>query len=394
MARRARGSAPRAKFGAELAEVTIAGERVLLCKPMEFMNVSGQAVARVAGFWKVGRRRTIVVHDELDLPFERLKLGAGGGPRRAQRHPVAHSADSGDPAFARVRVGIGRPAPGRDPARLRAVELLARRGGALPDVDRARRRRGRGDRQRRPHRRDEPLQRQSSERQRRDSGAEVVVVTAPSASLLARGNTGQTSRGRPMSTTGTNPRARARRHGADRARRSQRIGSSRDMAGRKREYETIYILRPDSTSDVIAQVNQKVRGVIEAGGGNLLKIDNWGKRKLAYEVKKQLKGIYLFFSYLGKAGLVEEVERNLRLTDSVIRYYSVKIAENVDPAARPSRVHRGGVHQGRDAGTGRGRDRDRSGRARSPFDEEEGAFDFEEAVFGSVDEPRGRGKKD
>ena len=83
-------------------------------------------------------------------------------------------------------------------------------------------------------------------------------------------------------------------------------------------------------------MNQKVRGVIEAGGGNLLKIDNWGKRKLAYEVKKQLKGIYLFFSYLGPAGLLEEVERNLRLTDSVIRYYSVKIAENVDPAARTS----------------------------------------------------------
>ena len=160
------------------------------------------------------------------------------------------------------------------------------------------------------------------------------------------------------------------------------------MAGRKREYETIYILRPDSTNDVIAQVNQKVRGVIEAGGGTLLKIDNWGKRKLAYEVKKQLKGIYLFFSYLGTAGLVEELERNLRLTDSVIRYYSVKIAENVDPAARTVRVHRGGVHQGRDARTRRGGDRDRSGRTlRAVRDDEEGAFDFEEAVFGGVDEP-------
>src|SRR3982751_94102 len=141
-----------------------------------------------------------------------------------------------------------------------------------------------------------------------------------------------------MTTTGTEPpRAGATPPAAAPvAPKQQRVGSARDMAGRKREYETIYILRPDSTSDVIALVNQKVRGVIESGGGNLLKIDNWGKRKLAYEVKKQLKGIYLFFSYLGQAGLLEEVERNLRLTDSVIRYYSVKIAENVDPAARPS----------------------------------------------------------
>src|SRR5437764_35013 len=208
---RARGNTPRAKFGAEIGEVTLAGARVLLCKPMEFMNVSGQAVARVAGFWKVPVADLIVVHDELDLPFGRLKLGVGGG-HGGHNGVRSLLADLGAAGFARVRVG----------------------------------------------------------------------------------------------------------------------------AGRKREYETSYILRPDSTTDVISQVNLKVRGVIEAGGGTLLKVDNWGKRKLAYEVKKQLKGIYLFFSYLGTAGLVEEVERNLRLTDSVMRYYSVKIAENVDPGARTS----------------------------------------------------------
>ena len=199
-----------------------------------------------------------------------------------------------------------------------------------------------------------------------------------------------------MSTTGTEPpRASATPTAATPAAapKNQRIGSSRDMAGRKREYETIYILRPDSTSDVIAQVNQKVRGVIEAGGGNLLKIDNWGKRKLAYEVKKQLKGIYLFFSYLGQAGLLEEVERNLRLTASVIRYYSVKIAENVDPAARPSEFTEEAFTKA--ATPGPDEEEIATGQAsRSPFDEEEGAFDFEEAVFGSVDEPRGRGKKE
>ena len=176
--------------------------------------------------------------------------------------------------------------------------------------------------------------------------------------------------------------------------KQQRVGSSRDMAGRKREYETIYILRPDSTSDVIALVNQKVRGVIEAGGGTLLKIDNWGKRKLAYEVKKQLKGIYLFFSYLGQAGLLEEVERNLRLTDSVIRYYSVKIAENVDPAARTSEFTEEAFTKAATPGPDEEEIATGQANVRSPFDEEEGAFDFEEAVFGSVDEPRGRGKKE
>ena len=117
-----------------------------------------------------------------------------------------------------------------------------------------------------------------------------------------------------------------------------RIGSSRDMAGRKREYETIYILRPDSTNDVIGQVNGKVRTVIETGGGTLLKVDNWGKRKLAYEVKKQLKGIYLYWQYLGTPGVVEEIERNLRMLDSVIRYYTVKVDENVDPTVKPAAI--------------------------------------------------------
>src|SRR3569833_3842737 len=113
-----------------------------------------------------------------------------------------------------------------------------------------------------------------------------------------------------------------------------RYGSSRDIPGRKREYETIYILRPDIPHEAVGAVNTKIRGVIETGGGTLLKVENWGKRKLAYEVQKQMKGMYLFFSYLGTAGLVEEVERNLRLTDAVIRAYSVKIHENVDPAVR------------------------------------------------------------
>jgi peptidyl-tRNA hydrolase, PTH1 family len=115
LARRGRASSPREKFGAEIAEATIAGQRVLLCKPMEFMNVSGQAVARVAGFWKVGLAEAIVVHDELDVPFDRLKLGSGGGPGG---HNGVRSIISalGDPGFARVRIGIGRPAPGRDPA--------------------------------------------------------------------------------------------------------------------------------------------------------------------------------------------------------------------------------------------------------------------------------------
>jgi PTH1 family peptidyl-tRNA hydrolase len=112
---RARGPVSRAKFGAELCEVTLVGERVLLCKPMEFMNLSGQAVARVAGFWKVPAADVIVVHDELDLAFGRLKLGVGGG-HGGHNGVRSMLSDLGGAEFARVRVGVGRPTAGRDPA--------------------------------------------------------------------------------------------------------------------------------------------------------------------------------------------------------------------------------------------------------------------------------------
>jgi small subunit ribosomal protein S6 len=168
--------------------------------------------------------------------------------------------------------------------------------------------------------------------------------------------------------------------------------SCRDIPGRTREYETIYILKPDVTNEVIGATNSKIRGVVEAGGGTLLKIENWGRRKLAYEVKKQLKGIYIFFRYLGSPGLVEEVERNLHLTECVIRQYSVKIGENVDPATRVSEVTDELFANA--SVPGPDEEAIATGQAGArPFgdEDEEGAFDFEEAVFGKVDEPTRRG---
>jgi small subunit ribosomal protein S6 len=112
----------------------------------------------------------------------------------------------------------------------------------------------------------------------------------------------------------------------------------RDEPGTLREYETIFILRPDTPTDQIAAVNTRIRGVIEQGNGKLLKLDNWGKRKLAYEIKKQLKGIYLYWQYLGSSGLVRELERNLRMLDTVVRYYTTVVDADIDPNARPSEV--------------------------------------------------------
>ena len=117
-----------------------------------------------------------------------------------------------------------------------------------------------------------------------------------------------------------------------------RLQSLRDAPNTSREYETVYILRPNTANDGVAEVNTKVKGIIEGLGGKILKVDNWGKRRLAYEVSKERKGIYLYWRYLGTSGVVEETERNLRMLDNVIRYMTVKVDSDVVADARPSEI--------------------------------------------------------
>jgi len=117
-----------------------------------------------------------------------------------------------------------------------------------------------------------------------------------------------------------------------------RLQSLRDKPDTAREYETIYILRPNTPNEGVAEVNTRIKGVIESMGGKVIKVDNWGKRRLAYEVAKERKGIYLYWLYLAQPGIVEEAERNLRMLDNVIRYLTTKVDENVDVAARPTEI--------------------------------------------------------
>ena len=117
-----------------------------------------------------------------------------------------------------------------------------------------------------------------------------------------------------------------------------RLASLRDTPNTSREYETIYILRPNTPNEGVAEVNARIRGVIEGMGGKVIKLDNWGKRRLAYEVAKERKGIYLYWLYLAQPGVVEETERNLRMLDSVIRYLTVKVDDNIDVGARPTEI--------------------------------------------------------
>ncbi|SQD94282.1 MULTISPECIES: aminoacyl-tRNA hydrolase [unclassified Parafrankia] len=100
---------------AEIDQVRIAGRSVVLARPRTFMNVSGPPVAAVRAFYKIDLSRVIVVHDELDIPFDAIRLKRGGGDNGHNGlRSITSSLGSRD--YLRVRVGIGRP-PGRmDPA--------------------------------------------------------------------------------------------------------------------------------------------------------------------------------------------------------------------------------------------------------------------------------------
>lgn len=114
--------------------------------------------------------------------------------------------------------------------------------------------------------------------------------------------------------------------------------SARDNPGTLREFETVLILRPDTLQEGILELNNKIKELITQDEGRMLLVENWGKRRLAYEIRKQLKGIYMYFQFLGHSQLIKEMERNFRLTESVIRYFTTRIDENVDPNARPGEL--------------------------------------------------------
>jgi small subunit ribosomal protein S6 len=110
---------------------------------------------------------------------------------------------------------------------------------------------------------------------------------------------------------------------------------------RLREYEVVYVLAPNADNTEAERINAKVNEVVSNFGGKLVKLDNWGRRKLAYPIKRNTRGIFVYAKYIAKPGVVAEIERNLRIADSVLRYQSNllnKLFENADLAVDPEDV--------------------------------------------------------
>lgn len=93
-----------------------------------------------------------------------------------------------------------------------------------------------------------------------------------------------------------------------------------------RKYESVIILNPNLTEEAVKVVKDKITAIIN-NDGKVEKVDELGRRKLAYEVKKCNEGIYLVFYFEANSKLIEELQRNYRIMDEVIKFIVINVEE-------------------------------------------------------------------
>ena len=94
-----------------------------------------------------------------------------------------------------------------------------------------------------------------------------------------------------------------------------------------RGYELVVIIRPDLDDEATEAVIEKVRSMIENNGGEIAKVDKWGKRRLAYEIDDLREGFYVVVNFKGEAAVAAELDRVLKITDTVLRHMIVREGE-------------------------------------------------------------------
>ncbi len=100
-----------------------------------------------------------------------------------------------------------------------------------------------------------------------------------------------------------------------------------------KKYETIFILDANLEEEQAQTALEKVKGIITQANGEILKVEDWGKRKLAYEVNKKDKGHYILIHFSGSPALLSELERNFRVMDAVIKFQTVRLDERRAPTS-------------------------------------------------------------
>ncbi|HSU25321.1 MAG TPA: 30S ribosomal protein S6 [Pyrinomonadaceae bacterium] len=95
-----------------------------------------------------------------------------------------------------------------------------------------------------------------------------------------------------------------------------------------RTYEVMYIIDPDTAEDRIAKLNEAVGNLIEKEGGTIVRMDDGGRRQMAYPIQKKTEGHYILFEIEGSGQEIAELERRMRVNDMIMRYITVRVDED------------------------------------------------------------------
>jgi small subunit ribosomal protein S6 len=95
-----------------------------------------------------------------------------------------------------------------------------------------------------------------------------------------------------------------------------------------RKYELVYVISPDATDDQVSDLHTQVEAIVQRIGGSIIKTENWGRRKLAYEIGRHKEATYVLEVIDGAGDLMKEIDRRLKVTDLVIRHLVVRVDEH------------------------------------------------------------------
>jgi len=107
-----------------------------------------------------------------------------------------------------------------------------------------------------------------------------------------------------------------------------------------RQYELVYIVTPDASEQEVADLHTQIEQIVQRFSGTLDKTENWGRRKLAYEIGHHREGTYVVETITGSGELVKEIDRRLRVLDQVIRHLIVRVDEELRVAERTREARR------------------------------------------------------
>lgn len=121
-----------------------------------------------------------------------------------------------------------------------------------------------------------------------------------------------------------------------------------------RQYELVYIVSPDASEQEVTDLHGQVEAIVTRFSGELVKSENWGRRKMAYEIGPHKEGVYVLEVINGGGELMKELERRLRVSEKVLRYLVVRVDEELRAAerARSRRKVRTGPPSGEGGGVG------------------------------------------